>query len=75
METIIEILSGLHPEIDFLAAGSLIDGGVLDSFDIVTIVAEINDKYDITVPPEEISPENFNSAKALHAMVVRLCDE
>ena len=70
-----EILSGLHPETDFKTHTALIDGCVLDSFDIVTLVAEISDAYNITVPPEEIVPENFNSAKALFDMVLRLADE
>ena len=51
---------------------SLIDGGILDSFDIVTIVAEIDDAYGIEIPAEEMTPENFNSTKALHALIQRL---
>jgi acyl carrier protein len=75
METILEILSGLHPEIDFDTCNTLIDDRIIDSFDIVTIVSEISDEFDITIPVEEIVPKNFNSAKALYAMVERLIEE
>lgn len=75
METILEILGGLHPEVDFEACDTLIDDKILDSFDIVSIVTDISDEFDITIPVEEIVPKNFNSAKSLYAMVERLLDE
>ncbi len=75
METILEILSGLHPEVDFEACDTLIDDKILDSFDIVSIVTDISDEFDITIPVEEIVPKNFNSAKTLYAMVERLMEE
>ncbi|HHU74885.1 MAG TPA: acyl carrier protein [Clostridiales bacterium] len=75
METILEILSELHPEVDFETCETLIDDKIIDSFDIVTIISEISEEFDITVPVDEIVPKNFNSAKALYAMVQRLIDE
>lgn len=75
METILEILSGLHPEVDFDTCETLIDDKILDSFDIVSIVTDISDEFDITIPVEEIVPKNFNSATALYAMVERLMEE
>ncbi len=75
METILEILSGLHPEVDFEDCETLIDDKILDSFDIVSIVTDISDEFDITIPVEEIVPKNFNSARALYAMVERLMEE
>lgn len=75
MEPLMEILENLHPEIDFNTCGTLIDDGLIDSFDIVTIISEINEEYDVVIPAEEIVPENFNSAKALYALIVRLEDE
>ena len=74
METLLEILSGLHPEIDFTSHEKLIDDNVLDSFDIVSIIAEINDKFDVTITADDIMPVNFNSAKALYALVERLSE-
>lgn len=75
MEKLVNILQEMHPDVDFNAEIGLIDHGVLDSFDIVTLIMEINDAYDVTIPAEEILPENFNSAKALYALVERLMDQ
>lgn len=75
MEKLLEILNDLHPEVDFENNEELIDDGILDSLDIVTIVTEIDDKFDVTIPAEEIIPENFNSAKALMALIMRLDEE
>ncbi|HBR31603.1 MAG: phosphopantetheine-binding protein [Eubacteriales bacterium] len=72
MERLIGILSELHPEVDFENSDKLIDNNIIDSFDIVTLIAEINDEFDITIPVEEIVPENFNSAKALFCLIERL---
>ena len=75
MEKLLEILKDLHPEVDFENNEELIDDGILDSLDIVTIVTEIDDKFGVTIPAEEIIPENFNSAKALMALITRLDEE
>ncbi|MCR4896828.1 MAG: acyl carrier protein [Lachnospiraceae bacterium] len=75
MEELMEILEDLHPDVDFETEEALVDDGILDSFDIVTLVTEITDTFDITIPAGEIVPANFNSAKALHAMILRLSDE
>lgn len=75
MEKLLEILSDLHPDVDFETADTLIDDGILDSFDIVTIVAEIDGEFDVQIPAEELVPENFNSAQALYALVQRLAEE
>ena len=75
METLLEILEGLHPEIDFETHDSLIDDKILDSFDIITIIAEVNDQYGVAIPAHEITPENFNSASALYELIQRLMDE
>ncbi len=75
MDAILEILSGLHPEVDFDTCDTLIDDKIIDSFDIVSIISDISDEFDITIPVDEIIPKNFNSAKALYAMVERLMEE
>ena len=75
MEQLLEILTELHPEVDFNTEEHLIDNKILDSFDIVTLVAEIDAEFDVAIPAEELIPENFNSAKALHALIERLLDE
>ena len=75
MEQLLEILAELHPEVDFETEEHLIDNKILDSFDIVTIVAEIDSEFDVSIPAEELVPENFNSAKALYALVERLMED
>lgn len=72
MEKLIEILTSLHPDVDFATATDLVDDGILDSLDIVTLVTEIDAEFDVTIPAEEIVPENFNSAVALMALIERL---
>ena len=66
MDELLQILSELHPEVDFETEENLIDNGILDSFDIVTLITEIGETFDITISAEHIIPENFNSAKALY---------
>ncbi len=72
MEKLIEIMQELHPEVDFATCEGLVDNGVLDSLDIVTLITDINDAFDVSIPAEEILPENFNSAKALWELIERL---
>lgn len=72
MDEILEILKDLHPDVDFESCDTLIDDGILDSFDIVTIIAEISDAFDVKIGAEQIVPENFNSAEALWDLVHRL---
>ena len=75
MDELLEILTDLHPEVDFELETGLIDNKILDSFDIITIISEINEEFDVVIPAEEIVPENFNSAQALYALVKKLEDE
>ena len=75
MEALLEILQDLHPDVDFDSCETLIDDKILDSFDIVSLVTDISEEYDITIPVEEIIPTNFNSAKALWALVERLVED
>lgn len=75
MEELIQILEGLHQDVDFTTCRTLIDDKILDSFDIITAIAEINEEFDVAIPAEEIVPENFNSAEALYALITRLMDE
>ena len=75
MTELLEILENLHPEEDFDTCTTLIDDMILDSFDIITIISEINEEFDVVIPAEEIVPENFNSAQALYDLVKKLEDE
>ncbi len=75
MEELMQILEELRPDVDFENETSLIDGGVLDSFDVVALVGELNDAFDIEIKPNHLIPANFNSAKAIMALVEELQDE
>ncbi|MCL2404067.1 MAG: phosphopantetheine-binding protein [Defluviitaleaceae bacterium] len=72
---LLKILQEMHPEVDYATHQALVDEKVLDSFDIITLVAEINDRMDIAIPAEELIPENFNSYASLLALVEKLEEE
>jgi len=75
MEKLMEILEELRPDVDFENETALIAGGILDSFDIVSLVTRLNEEYDIEIKPNNLVPENFNSAAAILALVEKLQDE
>lgn len=72
MDKLMKILWEINPDVDFETEDALIDGGMLDSFDIVTLVAEIDDTFGVEIPAEALIPENFNSAKAIYALIRHL---
>ena len=75
MEQLIKILNELHPNVDFSKTEDLIDDGILDSLDIVSLVSAIDSEFGVTIPAEEIIPENFNSAEVLFALITKLDEE
>ena len=75
MDTLMEILEDVQPDVDFESCDTLIDDGMLDSFAILSSVSELEDQFEISVSPADIIPENFNSAQAIWAMVQRLQGE
>lgn len=75
MEELLEILEGLHPDVDYETCDTLIDDKILDSFDIIAIISEIDNTFDVAIPAEEIIPENFNSAKALWELIQKIAEE
>lgn len=75
MEKILEILKSIRSDVDFENETKLIDNEILDSFDIVSIVAELCEEYDITITADMLEPENFNSAAAMLALVESILDE
>lgn len=72
MERLMEILADIRPDVDFTSETKLMDDGILDSFDVVSIISELNDEYNITIRVHELKPENFNSAAAMQEMIKRL---
>lgn len=75
MEKLIEILSSLHPDVDFEVQENLITDKILDSFDIVTLISEISEAFDVTISAKDIIPDNFNSARNLYSLIQKLEEE
>ena len=75
MEELMDILQEFEQGVDFEHCTDLIDGKVLNSLEILSLVAEIEDVFDITIPTVEIVPDNFNSAQAMWNMIRRLQEE
>ena len=70
-EQIIEILSEICPGVDFEQETALIDDGLVDSLDIVSIVTELMDAFDVEISVEDLQPENFNSVDAIAELIQR----
>ena len=75
MEELMEILEGMRPDIDFENEKKLVTDRVLESFDIISLVTEISDNFDVKVKPADLVPENFDSVEAMWNMIERLQDE
>lgn len=69
MEQLLEILSETCPGVDFEKETALIDDGILESLDIVSIVGEIMDRFDVELNVDDLLPENFNSVQAMMALI------
>jgi len=72
MEKLIAVLNEMRPNIDFYTHEALVDDRVLKSFDIISLIALIADEFDVVIPPNEIVPENFNSASKMYELIERL---
>lgn len=68
----LNILKKIKPNVDFEKTDNLVDGGILDSIDVIKLVVELNNTYGINISAGEITPENMNSYKALSDLVKRL---
>ena len=75
MSKIVSILEDIKPGIDYEHCKDLIDGHHLDSLSIISLIAELEDEFDITIPAVEIVPDNFNSVEQMEKMVERLQEE
>lgn len=75
MDTLIEILEEIQPEVDYETCTDLIDAHHLDSLMILSLIAEIEDEFDVVIPTVEIIPQNFNSAQSLWNLIERLQEE
>ena len=71
-QRVLSILKKIKPNIDFESNKRLLDDGVLDSFDVVTLVSELNQAFEIEVPVDELKSENLNSADSIYNLILKL---
>ena len=69
MERLMQILTEACPGVEFDGQTALIDDGILGSLDIVTIVSEIMEEFDVEITVDDLVPENFNSVQAIMALI------
>ena len=72
MEKLLEILKGIRPDVDFENETSLVDDGILDSFDVVSLISALDDAFGVQIRIDELDPENFNSAASIMALIEKL---
>lgn len=72
MERLLEILKTIRPDVDFINEKSLIDDGILDSFDVVSIISELDDAFGVQVRITELDPDNFNSVEDIWNLIQQL---
>ena len=75
LEEVIELLQEVEEDVDYETCTTLVDDRYLDSFDIISIINAIDEEFDVAVPAKDIVPDNFNSASAIHALILRLQEE
>lgn len=69
MDKIYEILANIRPEFDFKVSENYIEDGLLDSFDMVTLVSDLEAEFDVIIDGLDIIPENFVSVVTILDMV------
>lgn len=72
MEELLKLLRDIRPDVDFENETELIDDGILDSMDVVSIISAIDDVFDVQIRITELDPENFNSIENLWTLVQSL---
>ena len=70
-DTVLEILQDIRSDIDFENETALIDDDMLESLDIVAIVGEFNEEFDVEISVEDLLPENFNTVDAMVELITR----
>ncbi len=73
-EQLMKILAELRPDVDFENETALVTDGILDSFDIVSLVGEINAEFDVTIGVDDLEPENFDTVSAMVELISELLD-
>ena len=69
MKTVLEVLKGIRPEFDFSTSEDFIADGMLDSFDVITLISELDANYKISINGTDILPENVRNVAAITALL------
>ena len=69
MEKLYALLEDIRPDVDFRNTNTLVTDGFIDSFDIVTIIASIENEFSVEIPVDSMLPENFESAEAIMKLI------
>ena len=72
MDKLLELLKGIRPDVDFETQTALIDDGILDSFDVVSIISELDDEFGVQIRIAELDTDNFNSLQSIWNLVQKL---
>lgn len=72
MEQLLKLLKEIKKDIDFENATDLVDEGILDSLEIVTIITSIEAVFGVEIDPDDIDPDNFQSAEAMWEMIQKI---
>jgi len=69
VEKVKMVLEENFPDIDFESSDELVDDGIIDSLSIVNMISVLSDEFDVSLPYEEIIPENFNSLDSIAELI------
>ena len=69
MDELLELLEDIHPGVDYASETHLVTNGILKSIDVMMLVGDISDAFDVDIPVEKVVPENFESAKAIFELI------
>jgi acyl carrier protein len=72
MEQLFAILESIKPSVDYENETALVDDKIIDSFDLISLIGELNDKFGVSIGVENLTPENFNSAHAIYELIQKL---
>ena len=69
MKALADILKEIRPEFDFTVSKDFLGDGMLDSFDMITLVAALDKNYGISIQGTDIVPENFSNLQAIETLL------
>ena len=72
MDKLYVLLEKCCPMVDFRTEKSLVTGKVIDSIDLVSIISDIEDEFDISIEMDKVEPVNFDSAEAMWNLIESL---